>query len=446
MTLTPAARADLERWPELANPPETIRARRGAGIAAALLQRATAALPVRVVDADGAVFSGAGGPQAPEMVLHRPDATFARLAQSALVGFGEGYMAGDWDSPDLAALLTVLAKRMGVLVPAPLQRLRRWYDDRHPQSQRNLAEQARGNIAHHYDLSNDLFALFLDETLTYSSALFADLHAPLPRTATGTSVVLSRPQVAPAFADLADAQRRKIDRLLDAAAVTDGTTVLEIGSGWGELAIRAAQRGARVRTITLSVEQQALARDRIAAAGLTDRISVDLVDYRAVDGRYDAVVSCEMIEAVGYEFLPSYLAAIDARLRPGGRAAIQAITMPHDRMMASRHTRTWITKWIFPGGFIPSTELLERVVAEHCGLRIVERFRMGMHYEQTLRLWEERFEENWPTIRELHTTRAARTDVDEVFRRLWRFYLAYSRAGFASGYLDVQQITLIKDR
>jgi cyclopropane-fatty-acyl-phospholipid synthase len=446
MTLTPAARADVDRWPELADPPTSIRARRGAGIAAALLHHATAALPLRVVDARGTRLSGAGGPDAPTMVLHRPEATFARLADAALVGFGEGYMAGDWDSPDVAALLSVLANRMGVLVPAPLQRLRRWYDDRHPVTQRNVADHARGNIAHHYDLSNDLFALFLDETLTYSSALFADLHAPLPRTAAGTSVVLSRPKNRPVAADLADAQRRKVDRLLDAAAVGAGTSLLEIGSGWGELALRAAQRGAQVRTITLSVQQQEAARRRVAAAGLSERVSVDLVDYRAVDGSYDAVVSCEMIEAVGYEFLPSYFATIDARLRPGGRAAIQAITMPHERMMASRHTRTWITKWIFPGGFIPSTELVEQVVTEHTGLRIEERFRMGMHYEQTLRLWEERFEENWPVIRELHTTKAARTDVDEVFRRLWRFYLAYSRAGFASGYLDVQQVTLIKDR
>jgi cyclopropane-fatty-acyl-phospholipid synthase len=151
-----------------------------------------------------------------------------------------------------------------------------------------------------------------------------------------------------------------------------------------------------------------------------------------------------MIEAVGFEFMQSYFETVDARLRDGGRAAVQAITMPHDRMMASRNTWTWITKYIFPGGFIPSTELIEEVTREHTDLRVVERFRMGAHYEQTLRLWVEQFEAMWPQIRELHTRRPPRGDVDETFRRMWRFYLDYSRAGFASGYLDVQQIVLAK--
>ena len=151
-----------------------------------------------------------------------------------------------------------------------------------------------------------------------------------------------------------------------------------------------------------------------------------------------------MIEAVGYEFMASYFGTIDARLRPGGRAAVQAITMPHDRMMASRHTHTWITKYIFPGGFIPSTTLIEQVVREHTGLTLTERFRMGGHYAQTLRLWHEQFERAWPQIRELHTARTTRCDVDETFRRMWLFYLDYSRAGFASGYLDVHQLSLAK--
>lgn len=436
--------ADPQRWPELAVIPSGVRARAGWAIARGLFLHAVGDLPLRVVAADGTTVAGRGGPASPVMVLARPEAFYARLADSALIGFGESYMAGDWSSPDLAALLTVLAAEMGSLVPLGLQRLRRWYDARHPETQRNVAEHARDNIAHHYDLSNDLFARFLDETMTYSSALFPDRVEPAHAGGGAAAVLVSRPRATPTFADLAAAQRRKVDRLLDAAGVGAGTELLEIGSGWGELAVRAALRGARVHTITLSVEQQGLARERVAAAGVADRVDVELIDYREVTGTYDAVVSCEMIEAVGYEFMASYFGTIDARLRPGGRAAVQAITMPHDRMMASRHTHTWITKYIFPGGFIPSTTLIEQVVREHTGLTLTERFRMGGHYAQTLRLWHEQFERAWPQIRELHTARTTRCDVDETFRRMWLFYLDYSRAGFASGYLDVHQLSLAK--
>ena len=209
---------------------------------------------------------------------------------------------------------------------------------RQPRSQHNSRAQARRNIAEHYDLSNDLFAEFLDETMTYSSALFDTLPA--------------------SSADLPSAQRRKIDRLLDTARVGPGSRVLEIGTGWGELCLRAAARGAHVRSITLSAEQQRLARQRVAAAGLSDRVDIDLCDYRDVDGRYDAVLSVEMIEAVGYRFWPTYFQTLDRLVMPGGRVAIQAITMPHDRMLATRNTYTWIQKYIFPGGLLPSTEAI----------------------------------------------------------------------------------------
>src|SRR5262249_54940323 len=157
-------------------------------------------------------------------------------------------------------------------------------------------------------------------------------------------------------ADMADAQRRKIDRLLDSAHVGPGSRVLEIGTGWGELCIRAAQRGAHVRSVTLSAEQQRLALSRVEEAGLSDLVEIDLCDYRDVEGSYDAVLSVEMIEAVGLRFWPTYFAALDRLVLPGGRVAIQAITMPHDRMLASRNTYTWIQKYIFPGGLLPSTE------------------------------------------------------------------------------------------
>ncbi len=286
----------------------------------------------------------------------------------------------------------------------------------------------RGNIAHHYDLSNDLFALFLDQTLSYSSALFEGDVVDH-----GDHAVATPPRNT---ADLAAAQVRKIDRLLDETRVGEGTRVLEIGTGWGELAIRAARRGAIVHSITLSSEQQALAQQRIAAAGLSDRVTVELCDYRAVTGSYDAVLSVEMIEAVGHEYWPTYFATVDRLLAPGGRAGIQAITMPHDRMLATRNTWTWINKYIFPGGFLPSVEAIEQVTRRHTALRVTNRLSFGSHYAETLRRWDAAFE--------TATDEVLRMGFDETFLRMWHFYLEYSRAGFDSGYLDVQQLTLTR--
>jgi len=405
------------RWEAITHVPRGLRAVVGAPIVAALFRRAVADLPLRVEYPDGTVLGAAtANVTAPRLLLHRPAAFFARVAGGGLIGFGEAYMAGDWSAPDVAAVLTVLATRIDTLVPAPLQRLRAVCLPRPPRSQRGTRAGARANIAHHYDLSNEFFSLFLDETMTYSAALFDSAHPE------------------PAWSDLADAQRRKIDRLLDAAGVTSGTRLLEIGTGWGELAIRAASRGAQVHTVTLSREQQALARERIAAAGLSDRVTVVLEDYRDVTGRYDAIVSVEMVEAVGHRYLPTYLRTLDRLLADGGRIAVQAITMPHTRMLATRNTYTWVHKYIFPGGFLPSTELLEQLTAAHTGLRIVDRYSFGRHYAHTLRLWLQRFT--------AHTGGADALGFDRVFRRMWRLYLAYSEAGFASGYLDVQQFVL----
>lgn len=407
----PPATVDPERWPDVAAVPSASRVR--AVAAAAVVRRALDRLPLRVRYADGPVL-GRGGPA---LTIHRPDAFHARIGTQGLIGFGESYLAGEWDTPDLIGVLTELAANAADLVPAPLQRLRKLWAPRQPSARRNTPDGSRANISHHYDLSNDLFALFLDETLTYSSALFRALPAR--------------------FDLLADAQRRKIDRLLDLADVHDGSRVLEIGTGWGELAIRAAARGARVTSITLSAEQRDLARARAAAAGLDDRITIELCDYRAVQGTYDAVVSVEMIEAVGAEFWPTYFRTLEDRLAPGGRAALQAITMPHERMLASAATYTWIQKYIFPGGLLPSTEAVAATVRDHTGLTIARRDAYGAHYAETLRLWRERF-----------TARAdevAALGFDETFRRMWTFYLAYSEAGFRSGYLDVQQYLLTKE-
>ncbi len=400
-----------------------------------LFRGAVRRLPVRVELPDGTRL-GAGGPADPVMVLHRPRDFAARVGRAGLIGFGESYMAGDWDADDIGGLLAVFAGRIDRLIPRPLQALRAGFTRRRPESDRNSADNARSNIASHYDLSNDLFRLFLDESLTYSSALFDAAWVQERGDGTGMPVAhAGDPVPVPRWESLADAQHRKIDRLLDLAGVGAGSRVLEIGSGWGELAIRAAGRGASVRTITLSSEQLVLARERIAAAGCADRVDVELLDYRMVDGKYDAIVSVEMVEAVGHEYLDAYLATIERCLAREGRVAIQAITMPHRRMLATRSTYTWVHKYIFPGGLIPSVESIADA-ASRAGLAVTSRAAFGRHYAQTLRLWDERFR--------ARATEVAALGFDPVFRRMWHFYLEYSRAGFASGYLDVQQISLAR--
>ncbi|MFE3634982.1 class I SAM-dependent methyltransferase [Streptomyces sp. NPDC059168] len=408
---TGRATADPGRWPDVARVPTASRAR--TAVTGALVRRALRGLPLRARFA-GAEPVGRGGPL---LEVRDPAAFHARLGTGGLVGFGESYMAGEWDAPDLVAALTVLAAHAADLVPAPLQRLRGLWAPRHPGEERNTPDGSRSNISRHYDLSNDLFALFLDDTLTYSSAVFRGFPASPEQ--------------------LAAAQRHKIDRLLDLAGVGEGTRLLEIGTGWGELALRAAARGARVTSLTLSREQRELALRRVRAARLDDRVTVELRDYREARGTYDAVVSVEMVEAVGAEFWPVYFRALDDRLEPGGRVALQAITMPHERMLAARDTFTWIHKYVFPGGIIPSTRAIEETVRDHTSLRPVRRDAFGAHYAETLRLWRERFTERAETVGAL--------GFDETFRRLWTFYLAYSEAGFRAGYLDVQQYLFTKE-
>ena len=211
--------------------------------------------------------------------------------------------------------------------------------------------------------------------------------------------------------------------------------MLEVGTGWGELAIRAARRGATVRTITISREQQALAARRVAEAGLAGRVSVELRDYRDVDGRFDAICSVEMLEAVGERYWDAYFAALDEHLAPGGRIGLQTITMAHDRMLATRHTYTWIQKYVFPGGLLPSVTAIQDSLARTT-LRITGREDFGAHYAQTLRIWRERFGARDADV--------ARLGFDEVFNRMWTFYLCYSEAGFRAGYIDVSQFTLAR--
>jgi cyclopropane-fatty-acyl-phospholipid synthase len=403
--------SSTDQWDGLFTAPNApFRAR----IASVIMHRAFRRVPVRVVFPDGEVL-GTGGPDAPVMVVHRPDAFLARLGADVKIGFGESYMVGDWEpgsDTDLGDLLTPFAERLTNLVPVPLQRLRGVAERRQPRHERNTVEQARHNISRHYDLSNEMFAAFLDETMTYSSAMFAEGD------------------------DLAAAQRRKVDSVLDLAGVRSGTEVLEIGTGWGQLAIQAAGRGARVTTLTLSSEQRELALARIAAAGLSDRVDVRLQDYRLVDGSYDAIVSVEMIEAVGMEYWPEYFSTMDRLLRPGGAVGLQAITIAHDRLMATRNSYSWIHKYIFPGGIIPSIRAVEETLAAHTSLRVERRIDFGQDYARTLRCWRETFLSNWD--------RVAGGRFDATFRRMWEFYLAYCEAGFRSGYLGVSQLRLAR--
>jgi cyclopropane-fatty-acyl-phospholipid synthase len=424
----PTRPAPVTGWPDVTSVP-TARAR--AVVARELFRRAVARLPVRVLEPGRSSLVGGGGPQAPILHLRRPDDFFARIGTGGLIGFGESYLAGDWaalpapasgpGADPLVELLTVFAAELGRLVPPSLQRLRRVAVRRRPRAETNTPGGARSNVARHYDLSNDLFATFLDPTLTYSGALF---DGEMGETGDAGDA---------GWADLAGAQARKIDRLLDACRVGPGTDLLEIGTGWGELAIRAATRGARVRSVTLSEEQLVLARARAARAGVGDRVAVELCDYRAVRGRYDAVISVEMIEAVGEAFWPVYFRTLDRVLAPGGTVGLQSITMPHDRMLASRRTWTWIHKYVFPGGLIPSVPALHQA-AGLTSLRVVDDLAFGSGYAQTLRLWRERFTERADDVQRL--------GFDPVFCRMWTFYLAYCEAGFRSRYLDVHQFTL----
>ncbi len=440
--LTPTRRHPTPRpaagvWPGLFDVP---RVPVHAAIARRLAAAAVRGLPMTLVFPDGTRW-GAGGPT---LALIRPDSFFARLGADGLIGFGEAWMTGDmttggWWAPaarsgpersrldpslvneatdELAEVLEVLAHRMSVLVPRPLQALRHMWQSRPPAAEENTPTGARDNIQRHYDLSNDLFELFLDPSMTYSAAWFEPGD------------------------DLAAAQLRKIDAILDLARVRPGMRVLEIGSGWGALAMRAARtRDVHVTTLTLSQAQAQLARQRIADAGLSQRIDVLVADYRrhatGEAGTYDAVISVEMIEAVGERYWPDYFGAIDRMLADGGRFALQAITMAHERLLATRNGYTWVHKYVFPGGALPSMTAIDQVVTGHTRLRVQETRRLGHSYVPTLRRWRHTFNERLPEVLAL--------GFDETFVRMWNFYLAYSQAGFAADYLDDLQIGFARD-
>jgi len=403
-----AEAVDLARWPAMAVPqPAPLRA----ALARLAFRRAARYAGVCVRFADDRSF---GSPSGPVLEITNPESFFTRLGREGKIGFGEAYMAGDWDAPCLIDVLEAMARQIDSLIPRRIQWVRRLYERRHPDDEENDRQGSRRNVARHYDLSNELFATFLDESMTYSSALFGS-----------------------ECDSLACAQERKIGRLLDATHVGRGSRLLEIGTGWGELALQAARRGARVTTVTLSEEQATLARRRVEAAGMTPWIDIRVEDYRDIAGQFDAVISVEMIEAVGERWWPEYFRILEERLAPSGRIALQSILMGHDRLMATKSSWTWIHKYIFPGGLIPSEEAIRRTLAEHTGLHVVDQLRFGESYATTLRRWRNQFD--------THADVVVKLGFDRTFRRMWDFYLAYSEAGFLSGYIDVAQFVLAKE-
>jgi cyclopropane-fatty-acyl-phospholipid synthase len=332
------------------------------------------------------------------------------------LGFAAGYLAGDWDTPQLSDLLTSIADNLGrvsqkirglkilTLGETLTHRLRG-----------NTHAGARRNILAHYDLGNAFYDQWLDPSMTYSAALFTEAEEGLQ-----------------------SAQRRKYARLAELAGVRRDAEVLEIGCGWGGFAEYAAgELGAKVTAITLSPAQQAYARERLFRAGLAERVEVKLLDYRDAAGAYDAIVSIEMFEAVGEAYWPVYFRRLAELLAPGGRAGLQVITIRDDLFEDYRRRPDFIQLEIFPGGMLPTKPRLAAEAAG-AGLRVAADgwLEMGRCYADTLAAWRERFDAAWPRI--------AEQGFDARFRRLWRYYLAYCEAGFRTGRTDVVQFALTR--
>jgi cyclopropane-fatty-acyl-phospholipid synthase len=349
------------------------------------------------------------GSGAPVRLTIHDAAFFARIATRGKLGLGESYTADEWDADDLVAFCELLLRNADSAAERH-PRLRRLLGLRPRLHRRNGLLRARRNIAYHYDLGNDLFALMLDETMTYSCAVF------------------ERPDQT-----LAEAQRAKLERLCRLLDLGPDDDVLEIGCGWGSFARYAAEtRGCRVTGITISQEQASLARAR------TRGLPVEILeqDYRTVEGRYTKVVSVEMLEAIGADQFGAYFATIDRVLAPGGRAAVQTILVPDQRWRRYRRTPDWIERYVFPGCLIPSLEALTRAAARHSQLGIYGVDEIGVHYAETLRLWRASFDAQIVNVRRL--------GYDRHFERTWDFYLAFCEAAFRTRALRDVQLLLAR--
>jgi cyclopropane-fatty-acyl-phospholipid synthase len=323
------------------------------------------------------------------------------------LGFAESYMEGDWTTPDLAGFLELAAMNVesldvDITGSSLVRALRRFKHARSANSKRG----SRRNIASHYDLGNDFYTRWLDAGMTYSSALY------------------NRPGQS-----LEDAQIAKQDLVLDRLALKGGEKVLEIGCGWGGLAERVLDRGAGdITCLTLSTEQLAYSRDRLETAGLAARGEIRLQDYRDVTGKFDRIVSIEMLEAVGQEYWSAYFDALNARLTDDGIAVLQVITISEARYQSYQQGVDFIQRYIFPGGMLPSKEIMgEQIARAGFEIRSLENF--GKGYAQTLAEWNRRFQDAWPAIQTF--------GFDKRFKHMWEYYLAYCESGFRTGILDV---------
>jgi cyclopropane-fatty-acyl-phospholipid synthase len=334
-----------------------------------------------------------------------------RLATSGSVGWYKAWAKGEWASPDPVPLFELFtANALSLRDTARAKGPARWINAAAHRLRDNAPARARDNIAAHYDLGNDFYAAWLDDGMTYSSARFASPNESLEA-----------------------GQRRKNSALLDRLGLAPGDRLLEIGCGWGTLAIEAAKRGASVVGLTLSTEQKAWADAKIAAAGLSDKIEIRLQDYREVDDVFDAIASVEMVEAVGTRYWPAYLDCLARNLKPGGRAALQFISIDHrlfDRYAASAD---FIQAYIFPGGMLIDEPRFEALAKER-GLSWQDRDGFGLDYAGTLRIWRSRYDQA--------VAEGRLAGFDEEFHNLWRYYLMYCEGGFRGRSIDVAQVTL----
>ena len=381
---------------------------------AALKRPGFGTIDLQLPDGTRTVRGDAGGGPVTRMNIHGNE-VYRRLARRGRLALGEGYMAGEWSTDDLPTLLEQLAVTAEGIRSSAMGRAFTGALAKRPRRPASLnPDRDRHDIAYHYDLGNDLYETFLDETMTYSCAVF------------------EHPGQA-----LADAQRAKYRRLCDALRLGPDDRVLEIGCGWGGFAMYAAEHtGARVRGVTLSERQCELARARVAEAGLADRVDIDLIDYREVEGDFTAIVSIEMFEAIGHDEFERFFRTCDRLLVPDGALALQTITVPDQRYEGYRRGRDWIRQYIFPGSVIPSLTSIANAATAASSLIIDRTANIGPHYATTLEAWRTRFLANRERVLEL--------GYDEEFIRTWEFYLAFCEVGFRTRTLQDHQLVLTR--
>jgi cyclopropane-fatty-acyl-phospholipid synthase len=343
---------------------------------------------------------------------------YPRIIQRGSIGASESFMLGEWTTQDLVTLLRIFIRNRNQLfqIDKGWVKFQQVFWRLLDLYKRNTPEQSRLNISAHYDLGNEFFKLFLDHSLMYSSALFL---SPTD--------------------DLETASEQKLHRICKEFNLQPHHRVIEIGTGWGGFAIYAAKNyGCHVTTTTISTEQYHFAQKKIAELGLTHQITLLQEDYRSLTGQYDRLVSIEMIEAVGYEFMPTFIRKCNHLLKADGMALIQAIIRPDQKYHAVHKEVDFIKKYIFPGGCLPSTLFLLEEAAKHSDLRLFDLKDMGYDYAKTLSAWRKRFMEQIPVIKNL--------GFNDDFIRMWIFYLAYCEAGFLERYISVVQLAFVKPR